>query len=225
MPDPNARMAGTLLILTALATAVAVVGRVAADADQPTLAESLYAISLSQGLYGAGGAARLLSGVALIVGSWYLARTWIIRDRLGTPLVPVLFAVSGVFTAVSGACAVALAVFGPGVDVLTTVDSITELTASLRWVTGKIGFSVAGLSLVVAARYQWKVGGALRFVAPASAVIGVALQLIWIDSAVAAHRISGSALLVWFLVIGTMLTTGRVEQHFKAMVQRDPQPG
>ena len=33
--DPAARMAGGLLILTALATLIAVIGRVSADADQP----------------------------------------------------------------------------------------------------------------------------------------------------------------------------------------------
>ena len=49
--DPAARMAGGLLILTALATLIAVIGRVSADADQPTLAESLTAISLNSGSY------------------------------------------------------------------------------------------------------------------------------------------------------------------------------
>ena len=158
MPDPNARIAGALLILTALATLVAVVGRVAADADYPTLAESLYAISLKKELYGIGGAGRLLSGITLIAGAWYLAKTWIIRERLGTPLVPILFAVSGAFTVVSGACAVGLALFGPGIEVFQAVEGIIEVTASIRWVTGKIGFSAAGLALIVAARYQWTGG-------------------------------------------------------------------
>ena len=67
--DHAARMAGGLLILTALATLIAVIGRVAADADQPTLAESLTAISLNSELYGLGGAARFLSGITLIAGS------------------------------------------------------------------------------------------------------------------------------------------------------------
>ena len=220
--DPNARIAGALLIVTAIATVIAVVGRVAADADQPTLAESLYAVSLNKGLYGTGGAARFLSGITLIIGSWYLARTWIIRERLGTPLVPILFAVSGAFTAVSGACAVALALSGPGIETLPDVDRMTELTASLRWLTGKIGFSEAGLSLIVAALYQWRVGGTLRLVAPASVIIGVAMQLIWIDSAITVHRVSGSALLIWFLIIGTMLSTGRVERHFVSMIEGKP---
>ena len=220
-PDPNARMAGAFLILTAIATAVAVVVRVAADADQSTLAESLYAISLSKGLYGMGGAARFVSGVTLIIASWYLARTWIIRERLGTPLLQGLFAVSGAFTAVSGACAVALALFGPGIESLPDVDRMIELTASIRWLSGKFGFSAAGLSLIVATRYQWKVGGMLRYASPASAIIGLAMQLIWIDSATAVHRIGGFALLVWLLVIGTMLFTGRIERHFETMVQMD----
>ncbi|MCY4653040.1 MAG: hypothetical protein OXC95_07735 [Dehalococcoidia bacterium] len=107
--DPAARMAGGLLLLTALATLIAVIGRVSADADQPTLAESLTAISLNSELYGLGGAARFLSGITLIAGALFLTKTWIIRERLGTPLVPFLFVASGVFTVISGACAVALA--------------------------------------------------------------------------------------------------------------------
>ena len=220
--DPNARTAGVLLIVTALATLVAVVGRVAADADYPTLAESLYAISLNKELYGIGGAGRLISGITLLAGAWYLARTWIIRERLGTPLVPILFAVSGAFTAVSGACAVGLALFGPGIEAFQSVERMIEITDSIRWIAGKVGFSAAGLSLIVAARYQWKVGGTLRFVAPVSLIIGAAMQLIWIDSAIVVHRISGSALLVWFLVIGTMLFAGRVERHFEAMISKSP---
>ena len=126
---------------------------------------------------------------------------------------------SGAFTAVSGASAVALAMFGSGVETLPDVDRVTELTASIRWLSGKIGFSAAGLSLILAARYQWKVGGTPRFVAPASLLIGVAMQFMWIDSAITLHRFSGSALLVWFLIIGTMLFTGRVERHFKVMIE------
>ena len=93
--DSAARRAGMLLILTAVLTAVAVAGRVAADADQETLAQSIAAIAESSALYGIGGAGRLVSGLTLIAGAWFLWSTWIIRERLGTPLVPGLFAVSG----------------------------------------------------------------------------------------------------------------------------------
>ena len=117
---------------------------------------------MNKSLYGLGGAARLVSGVTLIVAAWYLARTWVIRARLGTPLVPILFAASGVFSAISGACAVGLAAsVSTELDsvLLTTVDQMIETTAYLRWLIGKIGFATAGLVLIVASRYQWKVGG------------------------------------------------------------------
>ena len=68
------RKTGMLLILTAIATVVAVVGRVSADADQPTLAASLAAIAESRGLYGLGGAGRFVSGVTLIAVAWCLFR-------------------------------------------------------------------------------------------------------------------------------------------------------
>ncbi len=210
-PDLAARRAGLLLIVTAAATVVAVVGRVAAAADHPTLAESLVAISDSRGLYAIGGAARLVSGVTLIAGAWFLLRTWIIRQRLGTPLVPFLFVASGLFTAVSGAGAIALAALAP--DAGPTVETV----AALRELTGKAGFAAAGLALIVAARYQWKAGATLRRIAPVTAIIGIALQLIWFDAIIMLHTVSGAVFLVWLVVIGAMLFTGRVERHFVAL--------
>ena len=126
-----------------------------------------------------------------------------------------------VFTAISGACAVALAVSvsspgDSGVLFAVVVDPITEATVNIRWLTGKIGFALAGLALIVASRYQWKVGGNLRLIAPVSAVLGIAMQFIWIDAATIMHPIIGSLFFVWLLVIGSMLLTGRVERHFVA---------
>ena len=219
-PDSAARTAGLLLLATALATVVAVVGRVAADADQDTFEHSMTYIAVNSGLYGLGGAARAVSGVTLIAGAWFLLRTWIIRERLGTPLVPALFVVSGLFTLVSGVCAVVLAIFAPDVSdtsILTTPDQSLEPVAYVRWLTGKIGFAAAGLALIVAARYQWMVGGTLRFAAPVSAIIGLAMQFIWIDSATIMHPIIGVAFFLWLMAIGFMLVSGRVERHFVAM--------
>ncbi len=226
--DNAARAAGIFLLLTALTTVVAVVARVAADADQATLVESLVAISESKGLYGAGGAARIVSGITLIAAAWLLLQTWIIRLRLGTPAVPILFAVSGLFTLISGACAVLLAV-----SVLDTTEAIstfarttfTELAAELRWLTGKIGFAVAGLALIAAARYQWKAGGMLRRISPVSAIVGVSMQFIWIDAATLVHRASGMAFFLWLVAIGAMLYIGRVERHFAPMLDLPPESG
>lgn len=207
------------MILIAIATVIAVFGRVSANADMPTLAESLTAISNDKALYGLGGAGRLLSGITLIAGAWFLTRSWIIRERLGTPLAPILFMVSGVFTAISGACAMGLTmlVSSPGESgLLVAVNSTLETLSTLRWVTGKIGFTFAGLALLVAARYQWKVGGTLRRIAPVSAILGIAMQFIWVDAATIMHSIIGALFFVWLLLIGTMLFTGRVERHFVA---------
>ncbi len=41
-----------------------------------------------------------------------------------------------------------------------------------------VGFTAAGLALIVAAWYQWRVGGTLPKVAPVSAALGVAMQSI-----------------------------------------------
>lgn len=214
--DSSARRAGLFLLLTAAATVVMVYARVSADADQPTLLESLRAIAANKSMYSLSGAARLISGITLIIGTWFLWRTWVIREGFGTPLVPALFAASGAFTAVSGVCALVLASAASDAAALGTVDASTETVEYIRWLTGKIGFAIAGLALLAAAQRQWKAGGAIRRIAPASAVIGIAMQLIWVDAATIMHRISGVAFFVWLVVIGVMLVTGRVERHFAA---------
>ena len=219
--DPAARAAGWMLVLTAVATAVMIVGRVAADADEPTLMGSLTAIASGSGEYALSGAARLVSGITLLAAAWCLSRTWIIRRRLGTPLVPGLFAFSAVFTAVSGALAVALASMASRAVTLGAQSSAfarAETISDMRWLTGKIGFALAGLALVVAARYQWSVGGVLRHVAPVSAVLGIAMQFIWVNSATVAHPIIGAAFLIWLVGVGMMLLTGRTEKLFTRYV-------
>ncbi|MDE0227847.1 MAG: hypothetical protein OXJ62_03200, partial [Spirochaetaceae bacterium] len=145
--DAAAHRAGWLLLATAAATAVAVVGRVAAGADLPTLAESLAAVARRRGLYGAGGAARLVSGITLFAGAWYLWHTRFMRRRLGTLLVPVLLAVSGLFTAVSGASAAALALIAPAPAAAADVAAqggAVAMVAELRWIGGRLGFTLAG---------------------------------------------------------------------------------
>ena len=213
--DSAARNAGLFLLLTAAATIVMVYARVAADADQDTLLESLRAIAANKGMYNLSGAARLVSGVTLIGGAFFLWKTWVIREGFGTRLVPLLFAVSGIFTAVSGALAIVLA--GSATAGVDSVNSSTEAVAFLRWFMGKMGFAAAGLALVAAAQRQWKAGHPIRRIAPASALIGIAMQLIWADAATVMHRISGVAFFVWLALIGVMLVSGRVERHFTTM--------
>lgn len=216
--DLDARRAGLLLIITALVTALAVFGRVSSGADQPTLQGSLIAISDNSLLYSIGGLARAVSGITLILGAWYLLHTWIIRERLGTPIVPWSFLVSGLFTLISGVCAVVLAmVSGSAVGDGAVISGFIESFDDARWVTGKIGFTVAGLGLVVAARYQWQVGSALRYVAPVSLVVGIAMLFIWVDAATILHPITGAGFFIWLLIVGFMLFTGRVERYFADM--------
>lgn len=217
--DIAARLAGILLILTAMATIFAVYTRVSADADQATLGESLAAIAEHRTLYGAGGVARLVSAITLIAGAWHLSKTWIIREGWGNPLVPILFALSAAFTAVSGISAAALAIAAPAVTDPTLLEPSTaaETINLFRWLAGKTGFAVAGLALLVAAWQQWKAGGKLRVISVFSALIGLAMQFIWIDSATFMHPINGTGFVLWLLLIGSLLTAGFVERHFRAM--------
>ena len=221
--DTAGRRAGWLLLATAAATAVAVVGRVAAGADLPTLAESLAAIARRRGFYFAGGSARLLSGLTLLAGAWYLWHTRFLRRRVGTLLVPVFLAVSGLFTTVSGTSAMALARMAPAPAAAAEVAAqggAEAMVAELRWISGKIGFTLAGLALLAAAVRQWRVGGTLRRLAPAPAAIGVAMQFIWVEAATALHRYTGPLFLVWLALIGFMLASGRVERRIAGTTAR-----
>ena len=214
--DRAARWGGAFLILTALITVVMVCARVASDADQGTFAESLRAVAENRGMYSLFGATRVASGLTLLAAGWLLLRTWIIRDRWATPWVPYLFIISGVCTAVSGVCALFIAAQADVAGASATGVGNIVVVDNLRWIVGKVGFTAAGLALIVAAWFQWQVGGALRKVAPASVVLGVAMQFIWLDAASMVHPIVGGLFFVWLLVIGTMLATGRVERHFLA---------
>ena len=218
--DQAVRRAGLFLLLAAVATVVMVYARVSADADQATLSESLRAIAANRTMYVLSAAARLVSGIALMAAAWYLLRTWIIREGFGTPMVPYLFVVSGALTAMSAACALTLAATAPddpGASVLRAASASVEAVSSLRWITAKASFTAAGLALLAAALRQWKAGGVIRRIAPASALIGMGMLMIWVDAASILHRITGPAFVVWLVVISAMLLTGRVERHFSAM--------
>ena len=233
-PDRSAKLAGLLLVLTAVVNVVMVFTRLAADADQPTLMYILQSILSGRLMYSVSGIARLASGITFLAAGWLLLRTWIIRGNWATPLVPYLFVLSGGFTAISGACAILIAVHPALESVVAAGASSTgdytvlESLNNLRWITGKVGFSAAGVALIVAARYQWRVGDMLRKVAPVSAVLGIAMQSIWLTAATVVHPVVGTAFILWLLLIGTMLATGRVERHFIAVytaATRDNQPG
>lgn len=200
-----------MLILTAVATVVAVVGRVWADADHETLADSLAAIAESRGLYGLGGAGRLLSGVTLIAAGWFLFGSASHGRRERSVLLPFLFAMSGALTACSGASAVALAaVATEGLDAagLEALARHQEATAWLRRFTGAAGFALAGLALIVIAWRQWGAGGSLKRIAPASALLGLAIQFVWLDAATVMHIVTGTLFVAWLVAGGRMLLKG-----------------
>ena len=202
--------AGLFLLITAIATLVAVVTRVSANADQPTLAESLVAISENKALYASGGGARFVSGVTLIVAAWFLSKTGTGENQPSARIASLIFALSGLFTAISGASAIALANAAP-----TPPDTLPETTAYVRWLTGKIGFTLAGLALLAETRRQWNLGPPFKYLALASGVIGILMQLIWWDAATTVHRITGIGFLFWLIIVGILLLRGHPRRAHK----------
>ena len=216
MLDSPQRRVGLLLLFTALATVVSVFARVSAGADQPTLAESLAAISENQAAYLAGGTARLVSGVALLLAGWFLRGVLTVPGSPAVQVTSFLLIASGALTAASGVSAVALGASAPGLTGSVnsgTVPSLVQFLADLRWLTGKTGFTAAGLGLAAAAIPMWKPGGAFRIVALASVAVGVAMLFIWVDAATFMHRITGPAFLVWTIVVGCILLARREGQR------------
>ena len=212
--DPAARMAGRLLLVTALAMGVMVVARVGADTDQPTYVESLIAIASSGGLYELSGASRLVSGMTLLVAAWYLSRARSVSwGPAAKRLVPSLGGLSGLLTAASGAMAISIATMAPYVithGAMYNAYTLAGTVWDLRPLTAKLGFALAGVVVVLASRSLWKAKGGLRYVGLLSAVIGLAMQLIWIDAATFAHQITGAAFFAWLVAVGVILMRGRL---------------
>ena len=199
------RRAGALLLLTAAANAVMVFTRVMADADQPALAESLAAIAEGRALYGATGAARLISGVLLAGAALYLWRAWA-APYGRAPLAAILLAASGAVTAMSGAGALLLAAAAPeAAGTSVAVSDTTEAIAYARQLTGKLGFAMAGLGLVAVALRRPQPADPHRLFPIAALTVGIAMQFIWVDAATLLHRIVGVAFFVWLLAAGISL--------------------
>lgn len=191
-PRLVARRAGAALVLTALATALGVAARLAAGDGES-----------SSPLTAVWGAGTLASGVCLFMSARLISGTRLAWDGSGSPLSPALFGASGIFTAVSGICALVLyATVAP--------DAVTDATIEYgRRLSGVVGFATAGLALLVAARHQWKTGGnAMTLAAASSALIGLLMQAIWFETAQTAHRIGGLAFLIWLTAIGIALWRG-----------------
>ena len=231
------RAAGIFLLLTALATAVSVSARLAAGADATPhsdalaqslnletaeiarleAAEKLAAIGSASVAYGVGGAARLVGGLTLISAGFYLWRAMGQVYPGAMVAAAMLLAASGIASAVSGAAALGLAVMAmePQATAVLTQATASGLDVeqnlfSVRWITGSLGFTLAGLALVALGPVQWRMGGLLRITAVVDVVLGVGMLFIWLDAATVVHRVTGIAFLVWLILVGLWLVVPRL---------------
>ena len=212
--SPEFRTAGIFLLLTALATAISVPARLAADADLPDLDDSLAAIGAAKMAYGTGGTARMVGGLTLVAAAIPLWRCMRAYNSTASAATALLFVASGLASMVSGAAALALAVTAPTDLVPPELKVLPEeeLAFSVRWVAGTLGFTLAGLALVALGPVQWRMGAPLRAVAVVNVVLGVAMLFIWVDAATVVHRITGIAFLVWLIVWGVWLVVPRLRE-------------
>ena len=235
--QPSYRAAGIFLLLTALATAISVQARLAADADATPhtdalaqaqtiasaeiarleVSEKLAAIGSASVVYGTGGAARLIGGLTLLAAGFYLWRAMGAVFPQAMAVASVLLVASGIASAVSGASAIALAGMAPEPQATAVLTPGTpwayggeQTLLWIRWFTGSLGFALAGLGLVALAPAQWRMGGILRVTAVVDAVLGVGMLFIWLDAATVVHRVTGIAFLIWLIVVGLWLVIPRL---------------
>ena len=222
----SARVAGALLLLTAVATAVMVPTRLMADADQPTLRLALEAISANTLPYTYSAIARILSGVFLLAAAGLMRSVTTPYGPAPARLAMTALSLSGVVTVVSGVCAIMLTTVGVSAiafDDARLLETAARLDA-VRWITGKAGFALAGLGLIALGPVQWRVGGLLKVFAVADVIIGVVMLFIWVDAATVMHRVSGIAFLAWLLVSGLWLVAGLLKPPAPTGAGDDPQP-
>ena len=233
------RAAGIFLLLTALATAISVPARLAADADatphadalaqrlgldaaeiaELEVSEKLAAIGSASVAYGTGGAARLVGGLTLLAAGIALRRALSAYHPSAMTAVAVLLAASGVASAISGAAALALVQMAPEPQpthvYLYPSGEMAGIAAesalfTVRWLTGTVGFTLAGLALVALAPVQWSMGGALRVAAVVVGILGAGMLFIWVDAATIVHRITGIVFLIWLILAGVWLIVPRL---------------
>ena len=221
----SARVAGALLLLTAVATAVMVPTRLMADADQPTLRLTLEAISANSLPYTCSAIARILSGVFLLAAAGLMWSVTTPYRPTPARLAMTALSLSGVVTIVSGVCAIMLTTVSPSaiaLDDARLLETAGRLDTA-RWITGKVGFTLAGLGLIALGPVQWRAGGLLKVSAVADVIIGVAMLFIWVDAATVMHRVSGVAFLAWLIVSGLWLVAGLFKPPASTVEQDDPQ--
>jgi hypothetical protein len=184
--------------------------------EPPEGAPVQFTFVLNTGVYAIAGAARILAGVGLLAAAVFLRRTTSAWHR-GTHVAGRMLEASGAVTAVSGACMLALAMeipqaaSGTGpvvVPMVWVIPGWVEPIDAARWITGKVGFTLAGLGLIALGPVQWRMGGLLKVSAVADVIIGVAMLFIWVDAATVMHRVSGIAFLAWLVVSGVWLAVG-----------------
>ena len=224
----TARAAGLLLLLTAIATAVSVLTRLNSSEEPLAGSPIQVPIILDTGQYAVAGAARVLSGLALLAAAMFLWRS--LPDQTRTADITArLLEASGVSTAASGTCMLALAIMVPEggpINALTHVTptawGIIDWVGSVdlcRWIAGKVGFTLAGLGLIALGPVQWRIGGLLKVSAVADVIIGAAMLFIWVDAATVIHRVSGIAFLLWLIISGVWLVAGLLKPSQSATAQ------
>ena len=211
------RISGLLLLLAAVATAVSVMTRLSGSMEPLEGSPIQVPTILDAGQYVVAGAARTVSGLALVAAAVFL-KLALRRDQpVAAGIAMTLLELSGAATAISGAAMLALAGGLPQAAEGTAPLAAWDMPGwvgsvdGIRWIAGKVGFTLAGLGLIALGPVQWRIGGLLKVSAVADVIIGVAMLFIWVDAATVMHRISGIAFLAWLIVSGVWLTLGLMQ--------------
>ena len=194
-------IAGTLLLLTAIAAAFMVWTRLQADFDQATFQETLAAIDQNTLWYNWHGISRVFFGGILMAFATIIAtgmsslHRWQLRTAAG------LLGLGGVAMVISGVLVILIsAIYWAEIYDVERFDEY-------RAIAGSIGNTLIGLSIILMAPTQWRLGGLMKISAVLAPIIGISMALVWWDSS-AIHRVSGTGFFVWMIITAVSLIYG-----------------
>ena len=206
------RVTALLLVLYCVAQAVTIVTRIASATDQPDTIDSILNLSANHSWYLASKIANLAAAFLLVALSALLYRVFAAYDRALAMLSAAMFFTAGILWLVSSLAGLALAeIYSEPVTETAALAASPQTSPYLaiepvRAMAGRVGFTAVALALAPLGTVIALARPMPRWIGWAGWPIALAMFFIWDPDATEMHRLGGSALLVWFLVVAGFLS-------------------
>ena len=200
-----------LLVLYCVAQVATIVTRIASGTDQPDAFSSLAMLSANHSWYVASKVANLTAAFLLLGLSVLIYQVFTAFDETLARMASVLFVAAGILWLLSSLAGLALAeVSGtPASETTLLTNNLQPLAfyaiEPVRAIAGRVGFTAVALGLLALSILIAMAKPLPRWLGWAGLPIAAAMFFIWDPEATAMHRLGGSALLVWFLLVAGLL--------------------